>query len=555
MDCLLQLHASLDIFSSLPVSATSRHLNQTASTAFWLDREVVGNALNATLKKWSEPDQDNARLRRIKDIKDESWDLFLRVFGDGSVVVSAVANLDRRPPTLLKQFTLQQLPPSTLPGPPSHLFLLRNPDPSMLTLAVSSPLAIFDLSPVAFFDAHNDGLKLSSRMLPRVAEEESHIIRLVRTPEGGGVGIVRANGGEAWKVIKNGTQLVRSGSWSSADHVVVLQRGHIFVTYLVSDGTLTLHTTPPQSLFVPAIDYLFSIPSEDGNDSIVGITSELSIVHLRAVYNPSPTLLIHSQSNLPLARPPRFILPVDPMAWGQRQSWTESDVLLSVSHTGELDFWVPEDTQTLLWKRTGTVKTGRTKITKASCSSAKKTALRNEHINDLDWTSTPDNQSILAVGFRHRVELLCQQRMTYFDEGPGWATCTTIEIGGSVEGFSRSVVKELMETLETTPLPHLTPNEQSHLLTLIQTTLERTQMEVIARNEYMGGDNRDPTACSLYYFALGKVKLVHGLWRQAVWHKEQGIMLKFLSNDFSEPRWRTAALKNAFTLLSKRRFG
>lgn len=29
-----------------------------------------------------------------------------------------------------------------------------------------------------------------------------------------------------------------------------------------------------------------------------------------------------------------------------------------------------------------------------------------------------------------------------------------------------------METLETTPLPHLTPNEQSHLLTLIQTTLE-----------------------------------------------------------------------------------
>jgi len=80
-------------------------------------------------------------------------------------------------------------------------------------------------------------------------------------------------------------------------------------------------------------------------------------------------------------------------------------------------------------------------------------------------------------------------------------------------------------------------------------------MEVIARNEYMAGDNRDPTACSLYYFALGKVKLVHGLWRQSAWHKEQALMLKFLSNDFSEPRWRTAALKNAFALLSKQRFG
>lgn len=80
-------------------------------------------------------------------------------------------------------------------------------------------------------------------------------------------------------------------------------------------------------------------------------------------------------------------------------------------------------------------------------------------------------------------------------------------------------------------------------------------METIARNEYMAGDSRDPTACSLFYFALGKVKLVHGLWRQAAWHKEQPIMLKFLANDFTQPRWRTAALKNAYALLGKQRFG
>jgi hypothetical protein len=90
---------------------------------------------------------------------------------------------------------------------------------------------------------------------------------------------------------------------------------------------------------------------------------------------------------------------------------------------------------------------------------------------------------------------------------------------------------------------------------LIFTFEQRSHMEVIARNEYMAGDNRDPVACSLYYFALGKVKLVHGLWRQAAWHKEQAVMLKFLSNDFMEPRWRTAALKNAYALLSKQRFG
>lgn len=71
----------------------------------------------------------------------------------------------------------------------------------------------------------------------------------------------------------------------------------------------------------------------------------------------------------------------------------------------------------------------------------------------------------------------------------------------------------------------------------------------------MAGDVRDPTACSLFYFALGKAKLVQGLWRQAAWHREQTVMLKFLGNDFTTPRWRTAALKNAFALLSKQRFG
>jgi hypothetical protein len=71
----------------------------------------------------------------------------------------------------------------------------------------------------------------------------------------------------------------------------------------------------------------------------------------------------------------------------------------------------------------------------------------------------------------------------------------------------------------------------------------------------MAGEERDPTACCLFYFALGKVRLVLGLWRQAAWHPEQGVMLKFLSNDFDQPRWKTAALKNAFALLGKRRYG
>lgn len=84
---------------------------------------------------------------------------------------------------------------------------------------------------------------------------------------------------------------------------------------------------------------------------------------------------------------------------------------------------------------------------------------------------------------------------------------------------------------------------------------KETNFEALARNTYMADDSRDPTTCSLYYFALGKVKLVQGLWKQAAWHPEQKVMLKFLGNDFGVDRWKTAALKNAFALLSKQRYG
>ncbi|KAI7828679.1 RAVE protein 1 C terminal-domain-containing protein [Gamsiella multidivaricata] len=80
------------------------------------------------------------------------------------------------------------------------------------------------------------------------------------------------------------------------------------------------------------------------------------------------------------------------------------------------------------------------------------------------------------------------------------------------------------------------------------------QMEIIARNQYMGKDDKDPVACTLFYIAMRKKKLLVGLWRTSHGHPEQGKMVTFLSNDFEQDRWRTAALKNAFALLGKQRF-
>ncbi|KAF7339596.1 WD repeat protein [Mycena sanguinolenta] len=800
----LQLHASLDLFSSIPFSISSS-LCTTDSSVFWLDREVIGDCISATLKQ--ETDSEHARFRRLQDIKDEGWDLFLRILQDGSAVVTAVANLDRRPPTLLRQFTLQQTLPGTFPAPPRYMHLLPKADRGLLTLVSSSPLRTFEFSPILFLDAHVDGLRLSAQTVDAVPAEESHIVRFVRTPEGAGLGVVRENGGESWRVVGNGSRLIRSGTWTSADHIVVLDSGRSHATYSAADGLLA---SSGKTLPLPSISSLFSLPSKDGRETIIGITDDFSIVQ---VHVPGLTLSAHDTLPIPT---PKLILPVDPMAWGLRRKWITHDVLLSVSDLGELAFWVPDESSA--WRCTGSVKTHRTNISKARCSSAKKTALivltsdgyeltiwdskesefasglefrgiYGDSINDLDWSATPDSQSILAVGFLHHVELLCQQRSTYFDEGPGWTKCWTVEIGSFIpyqirdsiwlangslligaghqmylfgqrppdtagsppseslfeyvarqngpledyhpqmllqcllwdkvelvkdiivnlardivdskaradwtsmpiesflrkeaplgtvsnlgikkrytllfngpdqkdedeeDGFSRTLVNRLIRTLEADPLPHLTPNEQAHLLVLVQTTLEideqrraldsnglrylismrsfyilnhrasapgspesqgtiprqtgrrerlryrdiiwafhsesqdlllsastaackgkmcwadaralgvsiwlrsidamKSHMEVIARNEFMAGDNRDPTACSLHYFALGKVKLVHGLWRQSAWHKEQPVMVKFLANDFSEPRWRTAALKNAYALLSRRRF-
>ncbi|KAI9690129.1 MAG: regulator of (H+)-ATPase in vacuolar membrane [Bathelium mastoideum] len=82
----------------------------------------------------------------------------------------------------------------------------------------------------------------------------------------------------------------------------------------------------------------------------------------------------------------------------------------------------------------------------------------------------------------------------------------------------------------------------------------RAQFEVIARNEYTKTDEKNPVDCSLYYLALRKKAVLVGLWRMATWSREQGATQKLLANNFQEQRWKTAAQKNAYALMGKRRF-
>ena len=58
----------------------------------------------------------------------------------------------------------------------------------------------------------------------------------------------------------------------------------------------------------------------------------------------------------------------------------------------------------------------------------RKTFPAEDVIRDLDWTSTPDDQSILAVGFPRRVVLFCQQRSDYLSGGSTWVSYLSFDM-------------------------------------------------------------------------------------------------------------------------------
>ncbi|XP_011309847.1 dmX-like protein 2 isoform X2 [Fopius arisanus] len=79
-------------------------------------------------------------------------------------------------------------------------------------------------------------------------------------------------------------------------------------------------------------------------------------------------------------------------------------------------------------------------------------------------------------------------------------------------------------------------------------TVLKTCIEKIAKSAFQ--QNQDPLDAAIYYLAMKKKNIVWGLFR----NKRDERMTAFFSNNFSEDRWRKAALKNAYALLGKQRF-
>jgi len=76
----------------------------------------------------------------------------------------------------------------------------------------------------------------------------------------------------------------------------------------------------------------------------------------------------------------------------------------------------------------------------------------------------------------------------------------------------------------------------------------RICMEKIAKHAFQ--KTQDPMDAAVFYLAMKKKTLLWGLYRS----KRDEKMSLFFANDFSQERWRKAALKNAYALLGKQRF-
>ena len=155
-----------------------------------------------------------------------------------------------------------------------------------------------------------------------------------------------------------------------------------------------------------------------------------------------------------------YVLPVDPagsspVAHGFLDIFAR-DVAISYTRTGRVDFWtarVDLERRQVDWLSTSSTETRISDPSLISGSMLKKAALVNSSrsmvtiwdiggarlefdedyethnaIQDLDWTSTPDSQSILAVGFQYKVILLSQMRFDYLNKGPAWARVREIVI-------------------------------------------------------------------------------------------------------------------------------
>lgn len=280
----------------------------------------------------------------------------------------------------------------------------------------------------------------------------------------------------------DGSMLVRKSSLYSDEHIhrtCVVENGNFLVNLhhsgisvwdirsfharKIAASSFELSSKPLCVLPIPTTEkgmvYIATIGA-DRNGIAWEIRQPAATHKVNGTHDPQCYLRKFCTFHLGLEEDMSYILPVDPAGPKAEMSGFfdifSPDIALSYTRTGIIHTWaakVDREKCRVEWLLTSTVETGITNPSLASGSSIRKAALVDENrshltiwdtngaqleyeehfgqkdiIRDLDWTSTPDMQSILAVGFPHKVILLSQLRYDYLDARPSWTQVREIWI-------------------------------------------------------------------------------------------------------------------------------
>ena len=317
---------------------------------------------------------------------------------------------------------------------------------------------------------------------------ESTIKKIIRSATGRSlISRTEDNEGLIWKQqnTKTGTALVRASTLTCSEHIhrtCLLREGDFVVN--LHHGRLALWSArSSRAVMVASCDYelvgrplcLIILPEPSFTSPYIHLATISSAMHgivwkvLLAPKdqdgsaqegNDTPSVEQVCKFETGLQDDVTFVLPVDPA--GSPPLTSEffdafaKDVAVSYTDRGVLRTWTAAldmEKSSIKWLITSTVETSILRPSLASTSSIRKSAIVDsaktgltvwdmrsgqlEHearyepqdqIQDLDWSSTPDDQSILAVGFPHKVIVLAQMRFDYLSTGPAWAPIREIRI-------------------------------------------------------------------------------------------------------------------------------
>ncbi len=207
-------------------------------------------------------DLRRTRLRRLEQLANETPDMFLSFEQDGFLSLTAVANIDRRPPTLLQAFTVLRVPFAvpTLAGSiaavtalPLHVAPDSSSTTPMLTLHVqlnSGTSRTYAVNPATFFDGRGLGIETdtchpcgppatSNGSVSRYGRHSSRISRLHRSGDGKTLHSSAARESLSWSLETLSTQSdgeLHYREWSRAARLTALSWDGSLIASLLLDG-------------------------------------------------------------------------------------------------------------------------------------------------------------------------------------------------------------------------------------------------------------------------------------------------------------------------------